>query len=389
VGGEAATAGESSSQTVAGGENRRPRPPRRPRAPRETPSATPVDSTPATHSEADAVPPAPAARRKRTRHRKPKTDGELEVEPQQQQPHHVGPRRRAFGAQLSTETPAAATATPAPSVPRIRADAPEFIPGPDDLATRIHKEIASGAYECMVCYVSVHRKSKVWNCKCCWAVFHLNCIQKWGKQGLQQESRAPVGAAGEPPRTWRCPACNNPSGELPELYTCWCEKETHPEGTRYLPPHSCGQTCGKQLSSPKKCPHTCTAQCHAGPCAPCTAMGPVMTCFCGKETQQKRCVDTNYDGGFSCGQICDELMPCGEHNCSRPCHPLLCGDCEVMEWVKCYCGNEMKEMRCCDKENPKDSSRLDIHSDDEEEYSDEDEIDEWTGYYECGKVCNR
>jgi hypothetical protein len=49
----------------------------------------------------------------------------------------------------------------------------------------------------------------------------------------------------------------------------------------------------------------------------------------------------------------------------------------------------MKEMRCCDKENPKDSSRLDIHSDDEEEYSDEDEIDEWTGYYECGKVCNR
>ena len=62
----------------------------------------------------------------------------------------------------------------------------------EDIATRIHREIASGSYECMVCYGGLTRKAKIWSCKCCWAVYHLNCIQKWGKQGLSQESRAPV-----------------------------------------------------------------------------------------------------------------------------------------------------------------------------------------------------
>jgi len=112
-----------------------------------------------------------------------------------------------------------------------------------------------------------------------------------------------------------------------------------------------------------------------------------MTCFCSKESQQKRCVDTDYDSGFSCGQVCGDVMPCGEHTCSRPCHPFLCGSCEVPELVKCYCGNEMKEMKCSDKEDPKDSSRKYEISD--HEYSDDDDFEEWTGYYVCGKVCNR
>ncbi|KAF8252781.1 hypothetical protein K440DRAFT_535857 [Wilcoxina mikolae CBS 423.85] len=269
----------------------------------------------------------------------------------------------------------------------MRPEAPAFTPGPEDIATRIHREIASGSYECMVCYGGVTRKAKIWSCKCCWAVYHLNCIQKWGKQGLEQESRAPIGADGEPPRTWRCPACNNPNRVLPDLYTCWCGKDTQPESNRYTPPHSCGQTCGKQLTNPKKCPHSCTAQCHAGPCAPCTAMGPVQTCFCGKESHQKRCVDTDYEGGWSCGQVCGDVMPCGEHICPKPCHPLLCGSCDVTELVKCYCGNEMKEIKCCDKEDARESSR--IHENSDDEYSDDDELDEWTGYYECGKICGR
>lgn len=112
------------------------------------------------------------------------------------------------------------------------------IQGAEDIGTRVHKEIASGVYECMVCYGGLTRKARIWNCKCCWAVFHLNCVQKWAKQGLEQPPSRQIGADGEPSkRSWRCPACNNPDEEVPETYTCWCEKTVQPEASKYLPPH--------------------------------------------------------------------------------------------------------------------------------------------------------
>lgn len=112
------------------------------------------------------------------------------------------------------------------------------IQGAEDIGTRVHKEIASGAYECMVCYGGLTRKAKIWNCKCCWAVFHLNCVQKWAKQGLEQPPSRATRADGEPSkRSWRCPACNNPDEEVPQTYTCWCEKTVQPEVSRYLAPH--------------------------------------------------------------------------------------------------------------------------------------------------------
>lgn len=244
---------------------------------------------------------------------------------------------------------------------------------------RIHREIDSGDYECMICYSNISRRAKIWYCRCCWAVYHLNCVQKWGKQGLSQPARGPVGADGEPPRVWRCPACNDPNEELPQFYTCWCEKSVQPDVTKFLPPHSCGQTCGKQRSSPKNCPHNCDLQCHAGPCPPCTAMGTPMSCYCAKEESQRRCIDTDYVSGWSCGQICGELMPCGEHVCEQPCHPGLCGSCEVKELLQCYCGNETRETKCCDKGEP-------THSRVQEE---DGEVDQWEGYFSCGKSCDR
>lgn len=110
--------------------------------------------------------------------------------------------------------------------------------GAEDIGTRVHKEIASGVYECMVCYGGLTRKARIWNCKCCWAVFHLNCVQKWAKQGLEQPPSRQSGVDGEPSkRSWRCPACNNPDDGVPETYTCWCEKTVQPEASKYLPPH--------------------------------------------------------------------------------------------------------------------------------------------------------
>ena len=108
--------------------------------------------------------------------------------------------------------------------------------GTEQIGSRIHREIADGTYECMVCIVALTRKTKVWSCKCCWAVFHLNCIQKWAKQGLEQPPSGPVGVGGDT-RNWRCPACKNPENEVPALYTCWCGGEVQPEVSKILHPH--------------------------------------------------------------------------------------------------------------------------------------------------------
>jgi len=123
---------------------------------------------------------------------------------------------------------------PSPRIVNMRPHTNEY-KGPENISTRIHREIASGSYECLVCFSNLTRKAKVWNCKCCWAVFHLDCVQKWAKQGLEQTPAGPIGADFSP--TWRCPACNNHEKIVPTAYSCWCEKEVQPEPTNFLPPH--------------------------------------------------------------------------------------------------------------------------------------------------------
>ncbi|KAK6344026.1 FKBP12-associated protein [Orbilia brochopaga] len=252
---------------------------------------------------------------------------------------------------------------------------PKTVREAEDLMTRIHNDISSGDYECMICYSAVTRKSKVWACTRCHAAFHLGCVKKWAKQALDAPEASNNDDIVPLQRTWRCPGCQNPSPDTPERYTCWCGKSENPETARFVPPHSCGQTCGKQREVPKDCPHGCELQCHAGPCPPCSAMGPQVPCFCGKEVSQKRCVDTDYEGGWSCAQICGDMMPCGEHFCNRPCHEGMCGACEVTETLRCYCGEEERAVKCCDKLPPKTSHGVDDST--------------WEGFWQCNKTCER
>ncbi|GFG03704.1 hypothetical protein IFM61392_02943 [Aspergillus lentulus] len=177
-----------------------------------------------------------------------------------------------------------------------------------DIATRIHEDIAHNLYECPICTSELGRRSRVWSCGLCWTVFHLSCVKKWSKnEGSAAQDAARRQAEGEPsaPRAWRCPGCNLPHEIFPSTYSCWCEKEVDPRPLPGLPPHSCGQTC----SRPRKgCPHPCDATCHAGPCSPCTAMGPTQDCFCGRNSSTKRCQDTDYENGWSCGEVQTEML---------------------------------------------------------------------------------
>lgn len=270
--------------------------------------------------------------------------------------------RRTFGGRL--------TSTAAQDAPSLSGDAPEFVPGQEvpqqqqqvskksgkaketsqprpkraskseapDLTTRIHEDIDNSQYECVICSSEVLRTSRVWACTLCWTVTHHHCTKKWYNSQMK-DGKQPQGS--EP--TWRCPGCNSTLTEDTGSYHCWCGKEINPRSTPGLPPHSCGQTCSKPRGT---CPHPCGLQCHAGPCPPCTLMGPIQSCYCGKHTSQKRCIDTDYTNGFSCNEVCADLLPCGEHACPQKCHPGLCGACEVLVFSTCYCGREHKEIPC-------------------------------------------
>ncbi|KAL1975430.1 hypothetical protein VTN31DRAFT_3822 [Thermomyces dupontii] len=317
---------------------------------------------------------------------------------------------RSFGGQLTTNEESDPQQTPRSTTQgtgaHLRADAAEFVPGKlhsgttkstsnrhanrpaktkskskstaPDFPTRIHQDINNGVYECPICTSEIGRKSRVWACHQCWTVFHLGCVKKWSEN--EGSSFTPEEGRSQTSRQWRCPGCNLPQDGSPTTYSCWCGKEIDPRPLPGLPPHSCGQTCSR---SRKGCPHPCDFTCHAGPCPPCTAMGPTQDCFCGKQSSRKRCVETDYENGWSCGVTCGDLLPCGKHTCTRPCHEGLCGSCDELVDATCYCGRVRKEMPC---------SELDEEITSEQRQwtdSGESTVRTWTGVFRCDNTCER
>ncbi|KAH8815461.1 hypothetical protein F5884DRAFT_841432 [Xylogone sp. PMI_703] len=319
--------------------------------------------------------------------------------------------QRVFGGQLTSIAPAEAEA----QTSTLDGEAPVFVPGQPvaprsrpapaprarrmsksqapDIATRTHEDITNGQYECAICTNEVLPNSKIWTCKTCWTVLHLSCVKKWSKNDASSHQRPAENGDVPPPRQWRCPGCNLPKEELPTNYTCWCEKEIEPRSIAGLPPHSCGQTCSKARVG--HCPHPCELICHAGPCPPCTAMGPSLSCFCGKEISSRRCVDTNYESGWSCAQICGDLLPCGEHTCQRPCHEGVCGACEVLIDSRCYCGRVERPLPCSEREEEEECQQVirkraaAVEGEEESTAREEEQIDIWLGSFNCGAECRR
>jgi transcriptional repressor NF-X1 len=112
-------------------------------------------------------------------------------------------------------------------------------------------------------------------------------------------------------------------------------------------------------------------------------MGPTKSCFCDKKSMTRRCLDTDYEHGWGCGEVCGEMMDCGEHRCSRPCHEGPCGECEVRIPARCYCGQVQKDILCRDKSAEKKSSQSHSSADDSHI------VEEWIGTFECANLCSR
>lgn len=112
---------------------------------------------------------------------------------------------------------------------------------------------------------------------------------------------------------------------------------------------SCENPCPNKLQCGK---HTCNKSCHPGQCGECElAPGKIQTCPCGKVLIQKllgaeKLRESCIDAVPHCGQICQKLLPCGNHVCQSMCHMGDCPPCEVLVDQKCRCKSSSQKMPC-------------------------------------------
>ncbi|XP_075243128.1 NF-X1-type zinc finger protein NFXL1-like isoform X1 [Convolutriloba macropyga] len=223
----------------------------------------------------------------------------------------------------------------------------------------------SGSVSCLICISSVKRSQPVWSCVRCCCMYHLQCIQKWARDSIEQtkfrlESHpAPALSAGDhgqmetvPVINWDCPKCRleYPISSIPDYYYCFCGKTRDPDFDPWLVPHSCGQSCDRDLVSqplgaamePIPCGHRCTLLCHPGACPPC-AQTVMVRCQCGASPPEPRRCSAQI---WTCSNICGKSLSCETHFCAEMCHPGPCAPCKETLIQCCDCGAKEKLTMC-------------------------------------------
>jgi len=204
--------------------------------------------------------------------------------------------------------------------------------------------LQSGALTCLVCIDNVKRLDATWSCISCRCIFHLQCIQKWAREGIGRLALQIDEEIEQENLVWNCPKCRHeysPS-ECPTKYFCFCGKVESPEFDPWTVPHSCGQQCEKGLVP--KCGHNCLLLCHPGPCPPCPKTIK-SKCYCGKKGPSlKRCSKKQW----SCNDVCAKPLSCGKHDCQQFCHEGECPPCPNKSQQYCMCKKNKDERDCAD-----------------------------------------
>lgn len=204
-------------------------------------------------------------------------------------------------------------------------------------ASSLCEQLRNETYECMVCCERVRCTAAVWSCDSCFHVFHLGCVRKW--------ARCPAATANLEGENggWRCPGCQNISQGIPSIYNCFCGKVLDPvwRPSEGLTPHTCGELCGKRRAD-ASCPHRCNQLCHPGPCPSCPVM-ITKQCACGKTSSRVRCGQAMT---VLCQQVCNKVLNCFTHRCTRICHTGPCEDCQIEVQQSCYCGKQQRDTLC-------------------------------------------
>ncbi|KAK3604749.1 hypothetical protein CHS0354_017856 [Potamilus streckersoni] len=194
------------------------------------------------------------------------------------------------------------------------------------------EQLSCGTYECMVCCETVRVRNAVWSCTNCYHCFHLRCIKAWARSSTTVLEGSD--------NSWRCPACQNVTFKFPNEYRCFCGKVRDPDVNMMDTPHCCGDICNK--SRGRDCPHKCTILCHPGPCPPCSIMVS-KSCDCGKTFQKVRCGQSIV---LKCGSMCQKTQNCGKHQCKATCHSGPCDKCEEIIKQVCFCAHSSREVLC-------------------------------------------
>jgi hypothetical protein len=45
----------------------------------------------------------------------------------------------------------------------------------------------TGPTSCLICISGIKKSDPIWSCGSCYCSFHLNCIQRWGKDNIFQQ----------------------------------------------------------------------------------------------------------------------------------------------------------------------------------------------------------
>lgn len=207
-----------------------------------------------------------------------------------------------------------------------------------------------GAMSCLICLEKVRISDPIWDCKAgCHAVYHLICIQAWAREASsaaaeRSRTRLPqehFPAAAALAAAWHCPKCRTDytRDQIPRDSRCFCGKVVDPPIDPWLTAHSCGQICGRFLK--EGCGHDCKLLCHPGPCPPCPQFVKA-DCFCGAQTDMRRCGHKH----FSCGKVCGKDLTCRIHKCQNGCHAGTCPPCTKSSLHSCRCGR-VEEVRAC------------------------------------------
>ncbi|KAJ8961344.1 hypothetical protein NQ317_018625 [Molorchus minor] len=121
-------------------------------------------------------------------------------------------------------------------------------------------------------------------------------------------------------------ACQNVCTEVPKQYKCYCGKALDPKYDPGVRPHGCGDVC---LRKGRMCEHKCTILCHPGPCPDCSVMVE-KPCGCGSAE----------------ANICNKILNCGIHQCKSVCHSGNCTPCREAIIQECYCNKQGRKVIC-------------------------------------------
>ena len=53
----------------------------------------------------------------------------------------------------------------------------------------IRAALKRGLNSCLICIGSIRKNDPIWNCEHCCCSFHINCIQRWGKDSVFQQKQ--------------------------------------------------------------------------------------------------------------------------------------------------------------------------------------------------------